>query len=222
MKFRDDHPFIRLLSWMGSLIWVNVLTTLCCLPIVTAGAALTAAHFACLRIVRDDDYGLTKVFFQSFKQNFRQATLIWLLLLATGAFLIGDVYFMNMEILQVPLIAQILIYLVCGLWACLAITVFPVLARFENTIGGTLKNSMALSLMRLPKTLLGIAASVLPFVLVFLKPTLLPIPLFFGFSAPIWLQALMYSKLFLHLEAENGGSEDTLMAEEAAQEENEF
>ena len=67
--FNLDSPIMRALSRMADLLILNLLTLLCCIPVVTAGAALTAmigfylydvmdgsvrGHFANIRIYTDD------------------------------------------------------------------------------------------------------------------------------------------------------------------------
>ena len=80
MKFFNlDSPVMQALGKMADLMWLNILTLICCIPVVTAGASLTAMHYMALKIVRNEECYITKGFFKSFKENFKQATLIWLL-----------------------------------------------------------------------------------------------------------------------------------------------
>ena len=82
MKIFDlDSPLMQFLNKMADLLWLNILTFICCIPIVTIGASLTAMHYMALKMVRNEECYITRGFFKSFKENFRQATLIWLLLL---------------------------------------------------------------------------------------------------------------------------------------------
>ena len=79
MKFLDiDGPFMSLLTAIADMIILNLLTLFCCLPVITAGAAFTALHYVVLKQVRGDSPYVIRSFFKSFKQNFLQATGIWL------------------------------------------------------------------------------------------------------------------------------------------------
>lgn len=69
------------------LMVLNVLFLLCSLPVVTIGPAATAMHYA-LRRWREQQGEIVKDFFRSFRQNFRQGLILWLVFLALGA-LIG-------------------------------------------------------------------------------------------------------------------------------------
>ncbi len=43
--FNLDSPVMRALNKMADLLWLNVLTVLLCIPVITGGAALTAMHY---------------------------------------------------------------------------------------------------------------------------------------------------------------------------------
>ena len=77
--FNLDSPVMVALTKMADLIIVNLLAFFCCLPIITVGASMTALHYVVLKIVRDEECYIVKSFFKSFKENFRQATVIWLI-----------------------------------------------------------------------------------------------------------------------------------------------
>ncbi len=96
MKFFSvDSPLMQALNRMADLLWLNVLTVLCCIPIVTVGASLTAMHYMLLKIVRDEETYVTRGFFKSFKNNFRQATVIWLIQLGITYVLVDGFYIMH-------------------------------------------------------------------------------------------------------------------------------
>ena len=79
--FALDSPLMNGLSKLADLIWLNILATICCIPIITIGASLTALHYVVLKMVKDEEGYITRSFFKSFKENFKQATLMWLMLL---------------------------------------------------------------------------------------------------------------------------------------------
>ena len=73
--FNPDSPFMVVLSRIADLILINIFTLILCIPIVTGGAAITAGYYTLLKIRRDEDSGTTKLYFGSFKENFKQADL---------------------------------------------------------------------------------------------------------------------------------------------------
>lgn len=73
MKIFDlDSPLMQVLNKVADLMWLNVLTLICCIPIFTAGASLTAMNYMALKIVRGEECYITRGFFKSFKMNFKQ------------------------------------------------------------------------------------------------------------------------------------------------------
>ena len=77
--FNLDNPVWNFMSKVADLVILNILVMLCSLPVVTAGAAWTAMHFVTIRMARKEERYVVKDFFRSFKENFRQATVIWIL-----------------------------------------------------------------------------------------------------------------------------------------------
>lgn len=202
-KFFDmDSPVMRFLNRVGDLMILNLLMVICCIPIITAGAAFTAQHYVLLKIVRGEEGYLVKGFFKSFKSNFKQATLIWLLMLLVVAIYIGDIWIFNYSGLTFPKPLIIAVVAVAILLIMIAVYVFPVLARFENSIKNTLKNAMLLAFANLPKTILMIACYILPFVLAYFSTYALLFVILFGISTPAYVAAWIYSGIFKKLEPE--------------------
>ena len=82
--FSINSPVIQFLAKVWDLIVLNILTVILSLPIVTIGAANTALHYAVDKLFAEEGT-LLKNYFHSFKINFKQSTLCWLLLLVLSA-----------------------------------------------------------------------------------------------------------------------------------------
>lgn len=199
--FSLDSPLMQALSKVADLLWLNVLTLICCLPIVTVGASLTAMNYMALKIVRNEECYITKGFFKSFRENFKQATLIWLILLLMTVILAAD--FLIMRGSSDTVFEKALRGVVMAVSFMVAFTmifVFPVLAKFDNTVFRTLKNALMMSLMQFPKTILMLVAYAVPPVLFFTVVPAMPLCLLFGLSVPAWISAKLYNKFFKKLE----------------------
>lgn len=83
--FKYDSGIMSFLGKVADIVILNLLTLLCCIPIVTIGASLTAAHYTALKMHRDTDNYVFRNFFRSFKANILQSTLIWILWLVAVA-----------------------------------------------------------------------------------------------------------------------------------------
>lgn len=152
--FNMDGPVFVFLSKAADLMILNILFILCCIPVITIGASFTAMSYVTLKMKEGAEGYIWKSFLHAFKQNFRQATVIWLILLLIGAVLGVDLWIL-IQNHQGPM--QIMLYVViagCVLWLVEVMYVFPVLARFYNTIPETIKNGMLLAFANAPKTIL--------------------------------------------------------------------
>ncbi len=160
--FSIDSPLMRFLSRVADLMIVNILFLVTSIPVVTIGATLTALNYVTFRMAVGTEGQVARDYFRSFRQNFRQATVIWVVLLLFAFVLQYDVRLtwgaggtMNAVVLGV------------GLVGCVALViellyVFPVLAKFDNTVRGTMKNALGLALRHPGRT---ISLFMLPFAL---------------------------------------------------------
>lgn len=201
MKIFDlDSPIMQGLSKMADLMLLNFLALICCIPIITVGASMTALNYMCLKMARNEECYIIKGFFKSFKENFKQATIIWVILLLTIAILIGDFMIMNNLGTSFSRILRILITVVAVIVTFTATFLFPVLAKFENTVARTIKNAFIISISQLPKTILIIIMNILPWALMLFSVRIVPLSFLFGFSVPAFVAALLYNKFFKRLE----------------------
>ena len=148
--FDMDNPLMRTLSMLADVVVLNLLTLVCALPIVTAGAAFTALNDACIRLVRMEDATLVRDYFCAFKSNFKNGTLAWLLCLACAVLLYLDYL---AALAYVPQMRAGIIALALILLA-LAFYVFALLSRYDNTLWRTIQNAARLAVGFFPRTLL--------------------------------------------------------------------
>lgn len=201
MKFLDiDSPLMQGLNKVADLMLLNLLMILCCIPIITIGPALTAMNYMALKMVRNEDCYLARGFFKSFKENFRQSILIWLLFLAAVFVLVFDYFILGNAQVQYAGLIRVMVCVAAIFVICTALYVFPVLAKFQNSIKATLRNALLISILQFPKTVVMFVLYVIPLVFFLYFPALIPMVLFFGLSAPAFLSAKLYNKFFQKLE----------------------
>lgn len=207
--FDLESPLFSFLSKMADLIWLNILTAVCCIPVFTIGASLTALNYVVLKMVRNEEGYITKSFFKSFKQNFKQATVIWLIILAVIIVLAGDFYILRYAAIEFPDWLRMILFAVTVMLLIAVMHVFPVLAKFENTIKNTFKNSFLMGILSLPKTILMIICWIIPVVVGLLVYQIVPLVLAFGISLPAYICALLYNKTFKRFEPEETQASDS-------------
>ena len=174
MKFLAyDSPFSQVLLKLCYGCYLNLIWFICCIPVVTIGASTTALYYASLKIARGEDHALARMFFRSFRENFRQSTVLWLILLAAGLFLAGDGYLVYRLRASSTGAAAVLWTLVLALviaaalaYAIVLLFVFPLVASVSNTNWAMLKNSFFIGTHYLFCTILVFAVHFAMFFLV--------------------------------------------------------
>jgi uncharacterized membrane protein YesL len=195
-----DSPVMVALSKAADLMILNFVAFIACIPIFTIGASLTALHYVSLKMVRKEDGYIVRSFFKSFKENFKQATICWLVILVFIVVFVLDLFIINNSGMEHADVFRIALLAVGILAMMVIVYIFPLLARFENTIKGTLKNALFMSILGLPKTILMMVACGLPVILYMISLNLIPIIFLFGISGPAYLCALLYSGTFKKFE----------------------
>ena len=165
MKFFSyESKFSQLLLKLCYACYLNLLWFVCSIPIFTIGASTTALYYASLKIVRDEDSGVGAMFFRSFRENFRQATGLWLILLAIGLFLGADGYILyHLRLHSAGALAVIWTLVLAVVIAAAVVyvivleNVFPLLASVSNTNRAMLKNALMIGTHYLFATILVFA-----------------------------------------------------------------
>ena len=149
---------------------------------------------------RDEESYIVKSYFKAFRQNFRQATAIWGISLAAMFIFYMDFHIvknMNQSMAQMMFI---LLSAIALLFALTLLYVFPVLAKFDNTVMNTIKNAFFMAIGNLPRTLLMVAVIVGSVVLTFLSQQTIAIGLLVwimcGFALIAFLNAHIMVKVF--------------------------
>ena len=142
--FNLDGPVLQFVNKIVYSVYLNILWFICSIPIVTIGASTTALFYVTLKISKNEEGSITKAFFHSFKENLRQGTVIWLILLAFGIILGIDgyvLYHMRFENVFWTLCTAVFC-VAAAAYAIILMYIFPLLARFDNTIGAMFKNAL--------------------------------------------------------------------------------
>ena len=80
--FSPDSKLFSILTWLADLLVLNLLFLLTSIPLVTVGASLTALYTVVFRIGTPEEGSVVRAYFEAFKSNFKNSTVIWLILLA--------------------------------------------------------------------------------------------------------------------------------------------
>ena len=190
---------------------LNLLTIVCSIPLFTAGASFTALYYVTMKMVRDEETYVTKDFFRSFRQNFKQGVVIWLILFVSGSILFFDYRLMSSNRDRFAGAGAFMILtMACGVFYMIETAyVFPVLAKFYNSVGQTMKNAVFMGIRHFPKTLAIIFIDVIFFVITLTglyrngRSFLAPLYVCLGFAVPAYANSYIFVRIFdLYIPAE--------------------
>lgn len=194
-----NSKLFSLLNKMTLLLELNLLVLLCCLPVVTAGAALCSMHAVLLKIYRDEEKRVVSDFFQAMKSNMKNGTILWLIFLGYLVLLVG---------LYIAVVFLAPAWMVYGVFAILLAAVFGILylnwvlilqSRYVYTIGQCLKNGL-LAWMKYPgSTFIYLVSTALPILLCCSLWTL-PLVMMLGVTLPQMISTSLYNRVFDEME----------------------
>ena len=181
--FNPDSRIMIFLSRVADLVILNILWLVCCIPVVTIGASTTAMYHVIRHWQKDSVSSVVRDFFQSFKEDFKQATPVYLILLIpTAAVVMNAMMIFNPEnSAAVPSYLLVIWFISALILLFISSFVYPVMAFFADSIFKTLRNAMVLALANLPRTILISILNLLPVILLFVNLS------FFLQSSIFWL-----------------------------------
>ena len=181
--FNPDSRIMIFLSRVADLVILNILWLVCCVPVVTIGASTTAMYHVIRHWQKDSVSSIMRDFFQSFKEDFKQATPVYLILLIpTVAVVMNAMLIFNPDnSAAVPSSLLVIWFISALILLFISSFVYPVMAFFADTLFKTLRNAMVLALANLPRTILISILNLLPVILLFVNLS------FFLQSSIFWL-----------------------------------
>ena len=162
--FSYDSKFSQIMLKLCYGCYLNLLWMVCSLPVFTAGAATAALYDVTLRLAREEEPPLTRRFFKAFRENFRQATILWLILLGIGVLLGADGYILyhlykgtTGMVSVICTLGLALIIVAAIAYVIVLLYVFPLVASVKNTNWAMLKNALLIGIHYLFCTILVFA-----------------------------------------------------------------
>lgn len=186
--FDMDTPLMRGLSTAADLLVLNLLTLLCCLPLVTLGPALTALADGCFHIAAEEGDTVAGDFFRTFRSSFRRSFPFGLILFFAAVllylnYLAAVAYIPTMRFTSAALAVLLL---------ALALYTFALLARRGEGWFGCVKNAAALAVLHAPRTALMLLVwlGLWTLGIVYIRHAA-PVLLMFGLSLPGYVCAVL-------------------------------
>lgn len=157
--------------------WQNVVVPywiICWLTSFLAGPATTALYYTVNKVIRHGRSYMWKEFWGAFRANFKQAAAAMLIWFGICVFMGLDCYIMYQMAVSGDTsgILYIVFLVFIALLAILGIYLFPYMARFENNLKMSFKNSALIAIANLPWSLLLFAVLLIVAVIIYIMPPL--------------------------------------------------
>ena len=166
--FNLNSPWVQRFAMLTNLVCLNILWLVCCIPVITAGAATSALYHTVFLYHNKEDDAVLRPFFRAFRANFKQSTLLFLPLLAALVLVVFDLVYLASYGKGTAVL--FLLILVILLLMGMLIHLFPLIARFDMNAKALLRTAFSLTALHLPGTLTVIALLALPVILLLFFP----------------------------------------------------
>lgn len=204
--FNPDNPVMEFIAKIFDLVILNLIFIFSCVPIITIGASTSALSYVTLKMVRGEDPYIWRNFWKSFRQNFKQGTLVWIFSILIFIFLGMDFYIINSQNTSLFAVVRILLWIVCAVALSVFLYVFPVISHFVCTTKQALKNALLMTFGHLPYTLMMLALAGLLLFLCSSSSKLFAMIVVLsgicGFSVMSFVYSIMFDRIFQKYESE--------------------
>lgn len=171
MKFFSvESPLYKFMQSLWDILKLNFMWMIFCIPIVTIGGSTIAAFSVLLRMSEDQEGNVIKDFWKAFRENWKQGIFIGLLppICFEAVFLDFQLYNAvengGLGILIVGCFSAY-IFIFCLIY------VFPLLARYDNTVINSIKNSFRIGMKFFGRTFLLLVIIAVEVLIIFWNPT---------------------------------------------------
>ena len=210
--FSIDSPVVQKLSFFFDFMMINMIYILCCVPIVTIGAA-RAALFTCGKLWAEKDDAGMMTFLKAFFKNLKTATPVWLVMLAVGLFLAWDVFLLLNNTLPLEWALWVILVVVAFFYVVASSQLFQMVSHYNCSVKQYIKNALLVGIAHPLCLILNIGLAILPYFTLFynfaafLQLTLVWILGIFSFQG--YLSGLMSKKFYQRItEQLTGESEE--------------
>ena len=194
-----DSKIYAVLNKLTLLMELNLLVVLCCLPVITAGAALSSMHAVLLKIYRNEEKRVVSDFFQAFKSNLKNGTVLWVLFLF-GFGLLTGLGLTAVRTVPDEAVFVVFVLLILAVLGVLYLSWALILqSRYVYTIPQCLKYALLAWLKYPGSTFVYLISAAIPVMLCCYLP-LLPFVIFLGITLPQFISTTLYSRVFDQME----------------------
>lgn len=194
--FDQGNRFMDFMYMMSDLFLLNILCIVTSIPVITAGASITALYTVVAKMRKKEESYICRSYFRAFRDNFSQATVLWLFILVIGILLYFDLYVIASENMQGRDVLSVVFLIFTVFYILITAWIFPVLARYDTSVIKILKIAAYLSLRHIGYTLMILFIIYIPVVLIALNLYFLPVFLIISVSGCAYMNSYFFEKVY--------------------------
>lgn len=200
--FSSENAVFRTINTIGYLWYLNILWVVCSLPIITIGASTSALVYSCLKLRNQEGY-VTRNFFKSFRDNFKQSTFLFLIYAIVGIILVLDLILGKGTEGAIGQVVRLGSFVLLFPYCMSLLYVFAIQSKFINTIKNTIFYSFVLAIRHFKFTLqmLILVGAVVYFNVTYLLANYITLSIGMGFLG--YFLSAYYQRIFANYIPEN-------------------
>ena len=155
--FNVENPFWTFVGKLSDAMLLGAIWLLCSITIIGFGPATTALYYVSFKMVRNEENYVFKMFWKSFKENFRQAAIIGVINLILALLIVYDLWVYYNQDTKLSAYLFVLFLVFAFIWIIGSIYIFAILSKFANSIKVMYVMAFALSIKHFGTTLICLA-----------------------------------------------------------------
>lgn len=204
--FNIENGFFRFMGKLFDVFALSIVFTAVCIPIITIGPAVTALYYASVKAIRHNRSYPMREFFKSFKRDFKQSAIVWLILIILGIILYVDMQFVNMYISNIFASARYIYFIIAMVVSFISVYIFPLISRFSLKISAFFRLAFYLAIRHFLTTAVSVILLFGSFIAVYITGGLALI--FIPVTVTLLISILMEKVLVKCLTLVGSGVED--------------
>ncbi len=161
--FSYDSPIMQGIAKAADYAIVNMLWVLCSIPLVTAGAALSARYYVGMKIARDQEPSVIKSFFSSFTRNLKQTLPPGILFVLAGGLLLFDWRYTLIHESSAALRWGLIV--ITALYMMIQMCFYAIISRYMITTKEAIRAALGMIGAHFARILLAVALFITPFII---------------------------------------------------------
>ena len=192
--FNYDNKVFEFINRVVDTIFATILWVVFSLPVITIGASTTAFYETVHKVLRQNKGYIWRTFWNTFRSNFKRSTIVWLIQFGLSLFFLLDMKIMKEALAQGEkggglyyfFLLSIIVMYVWFIFNCAYI------ARIEDGVKKTMKNTVIMMVMNLQWAALIFVIACAAFVII----AFVPIAALFIPTGVMFLYDLIVMKVF--------------------------